>query len=345
MLSELKANEPTSRYAGSGSSASSNQAQLAPATSFPLAASPLNQEESAPASSNAAQLFDSSSGNTVTDSHVNVAARDLINVSVFVNPHPPPPTTSQQTPGIPKPPDQSGVQWPSILWKFRSPFLGTAVTLHTPESASVDSLSKPQAKPSISPDPIDRQPFLVQKAPAPEARPSQANEQAHREAYPSGSKRKDNSPQPRDAGSDVVSIRATIILARPLTLLKLSLEGLEMGDKYREAPFALKLANRSKASNKRDVYIRNIYPSGHGYPCADPWPLGPPVGIGDVGILTSIGFVCLTNLYDCQSLSLQDHLSSLPPLSEVWRNPEYLSEGESVFGGVSDCEPILSASS
>jgi hypothetical protein len=125
-----------------------------------------------------------------------------------------------------------------------------------------------------------------------------------------------------------------------LTPLKISLEGLEIGDKYRETPFALKLPNLSKASSIRDVYIRNIYPSGRGYPCPDPWPMGPPIRIGDVGTFTLDGFVALENLYDCRSASLQDHLSSLPPLSEVWRNPEYLSAGESVTGGVSECEPI-----
>jgi hypothetical protein len=120
-------------------------------------------------------------------------------------------------------------------------------------------------------------------------------------------------------------------------LLKISVEDLqvETGGKYRETHFPHKSTNPSKASNILDVYVRNIYPSGHGYPC--PNPMGPPIRIGDIGILTSIGFVALTNLYDCQSTSLQAPLSSLPSLSKEWQDPMYFSEGESITGGVSDC--------
>jgi hypothetical protein len=65
-----------------------------------------------------------------------------------------------------------------------------------------------------------------------------------------------------------------------------------------------------------------------------------PICIGDVGTFTLDGFVALENLYDCRSASLQDPLSLLPLLSEVWRNPEYLAEGQSITGGVSECVTI-----
>jgi hypothetical protein len=166
---------------------------------------------------------------------MNVAARDVINLSVFMNAHPPLTTPSQERPDMPKPPDQPVFQWPSVLWKFWTPFAGKAVTLHTPEPATeavtlhtpepatvnplvsklIDSLSKPQATPSISPDPTDSQPFLIQQSPAPNVRLSQANEQVYHDAYPSRSEREDNSPQPGDNGFDVVSIRTLIFLDDP----------------------------------------------------------------------------------------------------------------------------------
>ncbi|KAH6913523.1 hypothetical protein BKA70DRAFT_1558832 [Coprinopsis sp. MPI-PUGE-AT-0042] len=82
------------------------------------------------------------------------------------------------------------------------------------------------------------------------------------------------------------------------------------------------------------IYIKKIYPSGHGYPCPNPCPLGPPVRIGDIGELTSTGFTTLANLFDCQLPVLQSQLASLA-LSDVWQEPEYFSEGESITGGVS----------
>jgi hypothetical protein len=207
MLSEIKANESAWCYALSGSSASSNKAQLAQTTSFHLAEPPLNQEDSALlASRSTAQLFDSSSGNNFNDSHLNAAGRDIINLSVHINPYPPLTTPSQEAPVMPELPNQPVFQWPSIIWQFLTPFFGTAVTLHAPESATVGSPSKPQAKPSISPDPTERQPFLIQQTPALEARPSQANAQVHREASPSESEGKGKIPEPRDTGFDAVSI-------------------------------------------------------------------------------------------------------------------------------------------
>ncbi|KAH6880931.1 hypothetical protein BKA70DRAFT_173854 [Coprinopsis sp. MPI-PUGE-AT-0042] len=82
------------------------------------------------------------------------------------------------------------------------------------------------------------------------------------------------------------------------------------------------------------IYIKRIYPSGHGYPCPNPCPLGPPVRIGDIGELTSAGFTTLANLANCQLPALQSQLASLA-LSDVWHEPEYFSEGQSITGGVS----------
>ncbi|KAH6913521.1 hypothetical protein BKA70DRAFT_1525895 [Coprinopsis sp. MPI-PUGE-AT-0042] len=82
------------------------------------------------------------------------------------------------------------------------------------------------------------------------------------------------------------------------------------------------------------IYIKKIYPSGHGYPCPNPCPMGPPVRIGDVGELTSTGFTTLLNLVDCQIPALQSQLASLA-LSDVWHDPNYFSEGQSITGGVS----------
>ncbi|KAH6913518.1 hypothetical protein BKA70DRAFT_1421785 [Coprinopsis sp. MPI-PUGE-AT-0042] len=82
------------------------------------------------------------------------------------------------------------------------------------------------------------------------------------------------------------------------------------------------------------IYIRKIYPSGHGYPCPNPSPLGPPVRIGDVGELTSTGFTTLANLVDCQLPALQSHLASLA-LSDVCHEPDYFPEGQSITGGIS----------
>ncbi|KAH6916299.1 hypothetical protein BKA70DRAFT_1255279, partial [Coprinopsis sp. MPI-PUGE-AT-0042] len=45
-----------------------------------------------------------------------------------------------------------------------------------------------------------------------------------------------------------------------------------------------------------EIYVRQLYPRGHGYPCANPKPYGDPVQIGDIGLLESDGFNVLQNL-------------------------------------------------
>ncbi|KAH6903522.1 hypothetical protein BKA70DRAFT_1404123 [Coprinopsis sp. MPI-PUGE-AT-0042] len=86
-----------------------------------------------------------------------------------------------------------------------------------------------------------------------------------------------------------------------------------------------------------EIYTRNLYPTGHGYPCANPCPMGPPIRIGDVGKLSSSGFRALTNLDDCPLSSLHGQLP-LMGLSDPWQDAEYLSEGDSITGGIHSLE-------
>ncbi|KAH6903485.1 hypothetical protein BKA70DRAFT_598686 [Coprinopsis sp. MPI-PUGE-AT-0042] len=247
---------------------------------------------------------------TALNSTVKVAGRDLINLSVSINAVLPSHTPGEQA-------LQSSYLWPSILSRFRSPFSGTSVTLNP----AMDAPHEPQPTQSpapICPDPRDAPVPEIQQTPATQARDLQTSSRVYHKAQ-------DDGPKPaEDIGPDDFDI--------------ISLEDLDISGEHRTKLFPPKSMNLPKASNVHETYLRNIYPSGHGYPCANPWPMGPPIRIGDVGIHTSSGFAVLINLYDCQSTSLQNQLSSLPSPPDVWQNPEYLSEGESVVGGISDCE-------
>ncbi|KAH6903498.1 hypothetical protein BKA70DRAFT_598917 [Coprinopsis sp. MPI-PUGE-AT-0042] len=114
----------------------------------------------------------------------------------------------------------------------------------------------------------------------------------------------------------------------PTTLL----DDLDMPD-VRQQPRALN-GSRDFVGGLDNIYIKKIYPSGHGYPCPNPCPQGPPVRIGDVGELTSNGFITITNLFDCQIPALQSQLASVGP-PKFCHVLKYLSEGESITGGVS----------
>ncbi|KAH6867200.1 hypothetical protein BKA70DRAFT_1453574 [Coprinopsis sp. MPI-PUGE-AT-0042] len=93
--------------------------------------------------------------------------------------------------------------------------------------------------------------------------------------------------------------------------------------------------NRSPLAGDLDsIYIKEIYPRGYGDPCPNPCPQGPPVRIGDVGELTSNGFIAIANLFDCQIPALRSQLASLGP-PDVLHEPHYLSEGQSITSGVS----------
>lgn len=87
-------------------------------------------------------------------------------------------------------------------------------------------------------------------------------------------------------------------------------------------------------SSFNGIYIKKIYPNGHGYPCPNPSPEGLPVRIGDIGELTSTGFTAIANLANCRIPSLQCELESLA-LSDPWHEEGYFSEGESIMGGIS----------
>ncbi|KAH6915909.1 hypothetical protein BKA70DRAFT_473034 [Coprinopsis sp. MPI-PUGE-AT-0042] len=112
-------------------SASSSQSQLVPPPSFYVAVPPLGQRTALLAPGNTAQLFDASSDNTVSDSNIKVAGRDLINLSVSINALLPSHTPGQQASETA---NQSSYLWPSILSRFWSPFSGTSVTLDPAES-------------------------------------------------------------------------------------------------------------------------------------------------------------------------------------------------------------------
>ncbi|KAH6903472.1 hypothetical protein BKA70DRAFT_1301080 [Coprinopsis sp. MPI-PUGE-AT-0042] len=90
-------------------------------------------------------------------------------------------------------------------------------------------------------------------------------------------------------------------------------------------------------TSAEEIYMRNLYPITQGYPCANPCPMGPSIGIGDVGELTPHGFRAITNLGDCKLPSLQNELPLLG-LSDPWHDAEYLLEGDSITGGVDGWE-------
>ncbi|KAH6903483.1 hypothetical protein BKA70DRAFT_1227802 [Coprinopsis sp. MPI-PUGE-AT-0042] len=92
--------------------------------------------------------------------------------------------------------------------------------------------------------------------------------------------------------------------------------------------------NLPDSLSPNNIYIKQIYPSGHGYPGPNPFPQGPPVRIGDVGELTSSRLTILANVFDSQLSALRGLLAPVQ-LSDIWHEPHYLSEGQSITGGAS----------
>ncbi|KAH6903520.1 hypothetical protein BKA70DRAFT_1301209 [Coprinopsis sp. MPI-PUGE-AT-0042] len=86
-------------------------------------------------------------------------------------------------------------------------------------------------------------------------------------------------------------------------------------------------------TSAEEIYTRNLFATTHGYPCANPCPMGPPIRIGDIGKLSPHGFGAIANLDKCPLPSLQSELPSLY-LSDLWHDSECLREGESITGGV-----------
>ncbi|KAH6912954.1 hypothetical protein BKA70DRAFT_1531665 [Coprinopsis sp. MPI-PUGE-AT-0042] len=80
-----------------------------------------------------------------------------------------------------------------------------------------------------------------------------------------------------------------------------------------------------------EIYVRQLYPHGHGYPCANPMPWGEPIQIGDIGVLESEGFDVLDNLHTLPDEFV--HRNPVPAISVV-HQPEYFVEGDTITGGV-----------
>ncbi|KAH6903497.1 hypothetical protein BKA70DRAFT_1301159 [Coprinopsis sp. MPI-PUGE-AT-0042] len=312
-----------------------------PTTSFDIATPLFEPQAALSAPNSTAQVFSSASNNTIDRSNVKVAGGDQINLSVFINSQLPSHIPGQQVPDLLQTSDQHshGLSRPSLaglsasplapstvsctLSNFRYPFQGTCVTSHPPESATVDASCNPpptQNPISIYSDPI------IPDAPTPKVSNFMTTSAGEMHPCDACSPVEEGSPKSQDV--EMASSDFEVV----------SLEDLDIGAKQRGTPSPSKALHLPKISNVHEIYVRNIYPSGHGYPCPNPWPIGPPTRIGDVGTLTSLGFDALMNLSDYQPTSLQSNLSSLPPFSDVLQIPEYLSEGESAFGGVSNCE-------
>ncbi|KAH6903513.1 hypothetical protein BKA70DRAFT_599158 [Coprinopsis sp. MPI-PUGE-AT-0042] len=111
------------------------------------------------------------------------------------------------------------------------------------------------------------------------------------------------------------------------------LDDLDM-DRNHQPGACYRFSDLSNGASLDGIYIKKIYPNGHGYPCPNPCPAGRPVRIGDIGTLTSTGFIAIANLTDCQLPSLQSELASLA-LSDPLHDPNYFLEGHSITGGVS----------
>ncbi|KAH6916301.1 hypothetical protein BKA70DRAFT_483570 [Coprinopsis sp. MPI-PUGE-AT-0042] len=83
-----------------------------------------------------------------------------------------------------------------------------------------------------------------------------------------------------------------------------------------------------------EIYVKKLYPRGHGYPCANPRPRGAPIKIGDIGLLASDRFKALQNLYNLPESFLGGH-----PVPEVPLicDPNIFVEGDTVTGGTDGC--------
>ncbi|KAH6916286.1 hypothetical protein BKA70DRAFT_483464 [Coprinopsis sp. MPI-PUGE-AT-0042] len=62
-----------------------------------------------------------------------------------------------------------------------------------------------------------------------------------------------------------------------------------------------------------EIYVKQLYSCGQGYPCANPKPWGEAVKVGDIGLLSDGGFVVLENLYALPDNFLQDEPAPVIP--------------------------------
>ncbi|KAH6890809.1 hypothetical protein BKA70DRAFT_1408771 [Coprinopsis sp. MPI-PUGE-AT-0042] len=93
-----------------------------------------------------------------------------------------------------------------------------------------------------------------------------------------------------------------------------------------------------------EIYVRHLFPRGHGYPCANPKPRGEPVKIGDIGLLTSDRFPTfkvLQNLYTLPESVLGGH--PVPAVS-ITHDPNMFLEGDTITGGLDGCTVKMSDS-
>jgi hypothetical protein len=86
-----------------------------------------------------------------------------------------------------------------------------------------------------------------------------------------------------------------------------------------------------------DIYVRQLYPRGYGYPCANPRPRRRPVKLGDIGFLDGGRLCVLENLYTLPENVLEEQ----PPILSSFHENDAFAEGHIVTGGIDDCKPQM----
>ncbi|KAH6884337.1 hypothetical protein BKA70DRAFT_1339685 [Coprinopsis sp. MPI-PUGE-AT-0042] len=264
---------------------------------------PITTPAPIPASGTIGLFQGGSSGNALNNSTANAAHGDIWNVG---NMHIHLPDTSHVEQAPSSPPQQPVSIFSYILSTFTTLAAHTAVTLGSLQYGASYTMTPP--------NPLTTTPDLAS---------------AYR-------------PDPTVLDSESVHVQVTDTISSQaaenmeeesgdfeITLL----EDLDMSEKHQPKAW-YRSPDLPNGLSFDGIYIRKIYPNGHGYPCPNPCPEGPPVRIGDVGELTSTGLTVLTNLADCGLPSLQSELPYLA-LSDPWHEADYFSEGQSITGGVS----------
>ncbi|KAH6912112.1 hypothetical protein BKA70DRAFT_826009 [Coprinopsis sp. MPI-PUGE-AT-0042] len=253
--------------------------------------------QSAPILPSSAGLFQGSSGNALSNSTANVATHgDILNVGT-VNIHLPQPSHAGQGPSsLPQSEQQPFSRFSYILSTITDLATRTAVTLGSPTPGA--------PYPRMPSNPLGTPGFAAVYPPDTTVLGSENN---------------------HTYTSESITIESGDF---EITLL----DDLDMEDRHQPRAW-YRSSDLPNGLTLDGIYIRKIYPNGHGYPCPNPCPEGPPVRIGDIGELTSAGFAALANLADCQLPSLQGELAALA-LSDPWHEPNYFSEGQSIMGGV-----------
>ncbi|KAH6911150.1 G-protein alpha subunit-domain-containing protein [Coprinopsis sp. MPI-PUGE-AT-0042] len=261
---------------------------------------------SAPTHASTAELFQGGSHNALNNSTANVANRDVLHVG-NTHLHLSHPSHAEQGPSTPLQILQNPVfnlTFPYVLSTATPLAAQTAVTL-SPQDGAPNALMLPS--PSATPS------LAMPQLPEPTVLGSESDTGQATNAAPF------------QMGENTETERGSF----EITLL----DDLDMDVRHQPKAW-YRSPDLPNGLSLDGIYIRKIYPNGHGYPCPNPSPEGPPVRIGDIGELTSTGFIALANLADCQIPSLQSELASLA-LSDPSHKPNYFSEGQSITGGVS----------